>query len=459
METKENAAGATERIVQFIADTRYETLPKEAVGAAKIGILDGVANMLAGATQPLAAVISTYVRQLGGAPLCSVVGHDLKSNAPSAAFANGVFLHCLDFEIQGQPPTHGTSAVLPPALALGEMSGAPGARLIEAYVIGWELQARLRLASSRCNLRGYHPPGLFGPVGSAAASAKMLGLDQGQTRMALGIAASHTGGLTANTGTMVKSTHPGAAARQGVEAALLAQAGFLSHDSIIEAHQGYVDVLFGAEFDWDALTSDLGRTFQLVTPGFNIKRYPAQVYMQWAIEAAHTLQQRHQIRSEDVTYLELEVPAGLARRGHEGVRSGLDGKFSFAYCGAVALAEGQVDIDSFSDATRFSPRVEALLPKVRVKANPDIPTAIPDTWAVARVGLGDGRELSERCRHYRGSIANPMNRDERLDKVRACARCSLQPEDVERVIGMLETLEALPDLRQLMGVLRHKSVP
>jgi 2-methylcitrate dehydratase PrpD len=447
---------ATDTVVQFIHDTQYETLPKEVINAAKIGILDGVANMLAGATQPLAAVISTYVQQLGGAPLCSVVGHDLQTNAPSAAFANGVFLHSLDFEIQGQPPTHGTSAVLPPALALGEMSGAPGTQLIVAYVIGWELQGRFRRASLRCNLRGFHPPGLFGPMGAAAASAKMLNLDHTQTRMALGIAASHTGGLTANTGTMVKSTHPGSAARQGVEAALLAQAGFVSHDSIIEAHQGYVDVLFGAEFDWEALTRDLGRNFQLVTPGFNIKRYPAQVYMQWAIEAAQTLRQRHQLQLGDVAYLELEVPAGLVRRREE-VRSGVDGKFSFAYCGAVALAEGEVGIDSFSDETRFSPQVEALLPKVRIKANPDIPTAIPDTWAVARVGLSDGREISEQCRHYRGSIANPMSRDEHLSKVRACAQRSLQPPEIERVISMVETLETLPDLRQLMAILGHKS--
>lgn len=449
--------GATERLVQFITETHYDTLPSEVVAAAKIGILDGVANMLAGATQPLAAVIRAYVQQLGGAPQCSVVGHDFQSNAPSAAFANGIFLHCLDFEIQGQPPTHGTSAVLPPALALGEMSDAPGARLIEAYVIGWELQGRFRLASARCNLRGFHPPGLFGPVRAAAASARMLGLDSTQTRMALGIAASHTGGLTANTGTMVKSTHPGAAARQGVEAALLAQAGFVSHDSIIEARQGYVEVLFGAEFDWDALTHNLGTTFQLVDPGFNIKRYPAQIYMQWAIEAALTLQQQYHIRPEDVTYLELEVPAGHVRQGHADARSGLDGKFNFAYCGAAAFAEGRVDIDSFSDATRFSPRLEAVLHKVRIKANPDIPTSIPDTWAVARVGLRDGRELSEQCRHYRGSIANPMSRDERLSKVRACARRSLRPADVERIIDMVEALETLPDLRQLMAVLGHKS--
>jgi len=257
---------------------------------------------------------------------------------------------------------------------------------------------------------------------------------------------------------MVKSTHPGAAARQGVEAALLAQAGFLSHDSIIEARQGYVEVLFGAEFDWALLTRDLGTTFQLVTPGFNIKRYPAQVYMQWAIEAALMLQQRHHIRADDVLYLELEVPAGHVRRDQEDVRSGLDGKFSFAYCGAVALAEGRVDMDSFSDATRFSPRVEALLPRVRIKANPDIPTSLPDTWASARVGLRDGRELHEQCRHYRGSIANPMSREERLSKVSACAQRSLQPADVARVISMVEGLETLPDLRQLMVILGQKSV-
>ena len=95
---------------------------------------------------------------------------------------------------------------------------------------------------------------------------------------------------------------------------------------------------------------------------------------------------------------------------------------------------------------------------MRIKANPDIPTSIPDTWAVARVGLRDGRELSEQCRHYRGSIANPMSRDERLSKVRACAQRSLQAADVERVIDMVEALETLPDLRQLMVLLGHKSV-
>ena len=277
--------------------------------------------------------------------------------------------------------------------------------------------------------------------------------------MAFGIAASHTGGLTANTGTMVKSTHPGAAARTGVESALLAQAGFVSRDGILEVRRGFVETLLGDGFEWDELTRDLGTRFQLVDPGFNIKRYPAQIFMQWAIEAAVTLRQRHEFRPEDITYLELEVPGSHERSGHEGAASsGLDGKFDFAYCGAVAVADGRVNIDSFSDATAFSPRVQSVLSKVRIKRNPDIPRNPPDNWAVARVGLPDGRVLSETCRHYRGSIANPMDREERLAKLRDCAKCSLDSADIERVIGMAEPLESLPDLRPLMAVLGHRSV-
>ena len=135
-----------------------------------------------------------------------------------------------------------------------------------------------------------------------------------------------------------------------------------------------------------------------------------------------------------------------------------DGKFDFAYCGAVAVADGRVDIDSFSDAKRFSPTVESLLKKVRIKRNPDIPKDPPDNWAVASVGLSDGRVLSEKCRHYKGSIANPMNREERLVKFNDCAKRRLDPADIERVIGMAEALETLPDVRALMSVLGHRSV-
>ncbi len=101
---------ATKTLSQFVAETDYESFPVSVVEAAKVALLDGVANMLAGSTHELAGIIGRYVQDLGGAPQSSVVGWGFKTNAPSAAFANGVFGHCLDFEIQGYPPTHGTSS-------------------------------------------------------------------------------------------------------------------------------------------------------------------------------------------------------------------------------------------------------------------------------------------------------------------------------------------------------------
>lgn len=447
---------ATETLARFVVETGRDSLPGPVVEAAKVAILDGVANMLAGSTEPLADIVGGYVHEMGGTPESSVVGRGYRTSPPQAAFANGVFLHCLDFEVQGDPPTHGTSAALPPALALAEKVGAPGRSVVEAYVVGWEVQARLRASAASAGLRGFHPPGLFGPMGAAASSARVLGLDSHQVGMALGIAASHTGGLTANTGTMVKSTHPGDAARAGVEAALLAAAGFKSRDGILEAHQGYVDVLFGQTFDWELLTDGLGTTFRLVEPGFNIKRYPAYVYLQWAIEVVLSLRQTRNLRPDDVEYLELEVPPVRSDLSRPRPTSGLDGKFSFEYCAAVALSDGRVGIDSFTDSTRFSPRVEAALRKVRLRVNPDIPTELSRTWAAARARTRDGREYGETCRSYRGSIANPMDRSDRLAKFGECARRVLSADEIDRTVALVERLDDLEDVGELMGLVARR---
>ncbi len=440
--------GATETIASFIAGLKYEDLPTGVVEAAKVAIIDGISVMLAGTTQPLAAVMSDYVRDLGGAPHCTVSGFGFKTNAPSAAFANGVFGHCLDFEIQGDPPTHGTSSCLPAALALGEKTGASGKTIIESYVLGWEVQGRLRAATARSTNPAYHPPGLVGPLGSAAASAKTLGLDANRTSMALGIAASRTGGLTANTGTMVKSTHPGNAARMGVEAAMLAQAGFISSEDILETENGYVDALFQGDVDWDMITEGLGNTYRLITPGYDIKRFPAQLHMQRSIEAAINLRQRNNLQADMVEALILEV----RDRGHSKAipRSGLDGKFSVEYCAAAALLDGRVDIETFTDERRFNADMEELLPRVRV-APSDEPMSVN---AIAK--LKDGRAVSEVCRDFTGSVANPMSRDERLAKVQDCAHRALSEQDTERLIDILENLEELNDISELMNILGKK---
>ena len=436
----------TRTLAQFIADTQYDNLPSTVVEAAKTAILDGVANVVAGSVQELADIIGRYVRDAGGSPQSSVVGWGYKTNPPAAAFANGVFGHCLDYEIQGFPPTHGTSSCLPAALALAELHHVPGSRVITAYVLGWEIQGRLRAASAPATAAGYHPPGLVGPLGGAAAAAKTVGLGADQTLMALGIAASRTGGLTANTGTMVKSTHPGNAARMGAEAAILAGMGYTASDEVLESPVGYAAAIFGGEFNWDVAIGGLGSSWRLIDPGFDIKRFPAQVYMQNAIEAALNLREQNGLDPSDIEHVTIRRRG----RGHSGPvpRSGLDGKFSVEYCAAAALLDGHVGIDTFTDARRFSPDMEEMLGRMSVE-----PEGPESGATLATALLKNGTTISAECSAFTGSAANPMSRDQLLAKARDCFHRGLSETDTVGVLDMLENLESLDDVGQLMGVL------
>jgi 2-methylcitrate dehydratase PrpD len=440
---------ATAQIARFIANTQYNDIPKPVLDAARTIILDGVANVLGGSKQAVLDHIRRYVERLGGRPECTVVGASFRTNAPLAAFANGAAMHVLDYEPQGIPSTHGTSTLLPGILALAEVNGASGRDVVTAFAVGWEVQQRIAMAAKNAESRPFHPPGIYGPPACAAGCAKLLGLDEQKVRMALGIGASRTGGLFANNGTMTKCTHPGNSGRMGVEAALLAADGFTANDSIFEAQRGYVETIFGDEFNWDALLDGLGERWNLEQHGFNIKRYPAQIAMQWATESVVLLREKNRIAAEDVEWLELEVSSRRPGLTNPAPATGLAGKFSFEYCAAVALTQDHVGIDSFSDAVRFSAPVEAMLKKIRLKPNPDIPTITTGAWAQARAQLKDGRIVTERCDAYRGSSRNPITREAHLVKVRDCMRRALTEAAMERLIGLIDGLEELEDARVL----------
>lgn len=444
---------ATEKIARFIVNTRYEDIPQPVLAATRTIILDGVANVLAGSTQHEVDYIRRYVDRLGGRPECTVVGAKFRTNPLLAAFANGAAMHVLDYEPQGIPSTHGTSTLLPGILALAEVNSSAGRDVVTAFAVGWEIQQRIAMAARKADSRPFHPPGIYGPPACAAGCAKLLGLDEQKTRVALGIGASRTGALFANNGTMTKCTHPGNSGRMGVEAALLAADGFTANDSIFEAVRGYVETLYGDAFIWDDMLGGLGEQWNLAQHGFNIKRYPAQINMQWATESVVLLREKNKISADDVEWLELECSSRRPGLSRPAPATGLDGKFSYEYVAAVALTQDQVGIDSFSDAVRFSPAVEATLKKIRLKPNPDIPTTTTETWVQATAKLQDGRVIVERCDAYRGSSRNPINRDAHLVKVRDCMRRVLPEPKMERLIGMVENLDDLKDARELARAL------
>lgn len=442
---------ATEAICEFISGTTFENLDAGTVCHARDAIVDGLANMLAGCRQPSAGPSREVFLAQGGSQEATVAGSVRRLPAPNAAFLNGVQLHSLDFEVQGFPPAHGTSSILPAGLAVAERDSLSGADVITAYVVGWEVQQRLRQAGAGADLRSFHPPGVFGPLGAAAAVASLTGLDPTQTGMALGYAASHAGGLFGNNGTGTKATHPGRAARVGVEASLLVRAGLSANPQILEDPKGYLAAFFASEYDGTALCKEAGEPLHIDDPGYLIKPFPAEVFMQWTIQALVELKAEEGLLPEDIVAVRIEPAYYDAHLLRPNPATGLDGKFSYAYCAAVALVEERVAIDSFSDKVRFSPEVDGLLKKIEVVENPEIPSDLHRAWSTVTVQTSDGRRLSHTCHKFPGLPERRINDVERLAKVSDCLRHGgLDHGSCASAVAALERLEDVDDVGSLM---------
>ena len=444
----------TEILAGHIVASSFDSRPSEAVEAAKVVILDGLAVTLAGSREEASHIVADYAWDMGGEPQCSVIGHGFKTSPPMAAFVNGVAGHVLDYEVMWHPATHATSPTLPGIMALAESRLATGRDIIAALITGFEVQGRIRVASANMGISGFHPPGLVGVMGSAAAGAVMLGLDVPQTRMALGMAASRAGTVSANTGTMTKSTHCGNAGRMGLEAAMLAARGFTANASVIEHESGYAAVMFGDDFDLEAVTRDFGSPYRLVDPGVAIKKHPSQYGTHRGIDAALELQRRHNVHPDRIDSVRIETPV-MRYVGRPFPETGLDGKFSFQYTVAASLLDRSIGIETFTDEAVQRPEILELLRKTTVDMRPEIPSNFEDMWVAVSVETTEGQTLVSRCNRPRGIWGNPLSREERLAKVRSCASRVLPDTEIARMIEIVEDLQYAdyPTVQELAHIL------
>jgi 2-methylcitrate dehydratase PrpD len=270
------------------------------------------------------------------------------------------------------------------------------------------------------------------------------------------------GGSRQQFGTMTMPLHAGQAARGGVVAAELARRGVTADRGILESRMGYCALFAGAGgVDLDALTRDLG-AWEIERAGYVLKPYPCGAPLQRAIDAILDLRARHAIDPAAVREIRVGVSylfAGVLIRTDP--QTGLEGKPSLEFCSAVAMLDGRLGLDAFTDDRVRDPRTRSMMARVKSYVDPALERGAPavatdpmgDRTPVTIV-LADGRELSETVRFARGSPENPMSRDEIAAKYRDCARRSLDADRAGRALAMLETLDALPSVTPLLDALR-----
>lgn len=453
----EAGLGVTSLLATTIADLKFSDLPQEAIAVCREILLDGLANMLAGSREPVAEIVAPYIASLGGPENATVIGRGFKTHPVHAAFVNGTFCHALDYEMVARPPNHPTGTTLPALLAVAEWLGLPGKDVVLALAVGFEVQAKLRRAtvsaSGNVNTEGIHPPGMVGPFGAAAATAKLLGLDEAGIRRALGIAGSRISGISANSGTMVKSTHSGHAARNGVESALLAKAGLTASDSIFEGYRGVNDVYFSHKMDLALVVEGFGEPFQMVKPGLTVKRFPAQYLTHWCICAALELRERHGLTGDQIERVVVTSGPNNPALHKTNPPTGLAGKFSLQYTVAVSLLDGDVRFGAFRDARRFAPDMVALLPRIEMRADPSIDAMdFAHAWGEVTVWTKSGQQHTARVDRPLGIWDNPLGWEERVEKFRDCASAVMKPAEVARLGDLVLQFETLPSIRPLMSL-------
>ena len=451
----------TKYVVDYIVASRFDGIPDKALTVAKCAIQDCVGVALAGAAQPSGSIPAEWARKAAGAGVATVWGQDLRASTHDAALVNGTAAHALDYDdVTWGLIGHPSVSLVPSVFALGEALNASGRDVLHAYVVGFEVMAKLgRTTQPRHSLDGgWHPTGTIGAFGATAACCKLLSLNAEQTAHALGIVFSMTSGNVSNFGTMCKPLHAGLAARNAVEAALWAQDGFTSLPHPFDGPRSFHEVYSrGLPADMKPL-AELGKEYELVVRAVVIKPYPCGVALHPAIDAIHALKKEHRFSPDDV----VSVEAGATRYTYDKLcyltpKTGLEAKFSMPYTIARSILDDSIGFDTFSDRLVQDEKAQDLTRRVTMYVHDGIERA----WRMGsrpvnvKLHLRDGRVLERQVDISKGNPEVPMTPAELNVKFEDCARLSLDAADCKaasKCLQNIETLKAVADAtRHLRG--------
>jgi 2-methylcitrate dehydratase PrpD len=415
-----------------------------------------VGVILAGAPEQAARIARSVVgAQAHGES--RILGTSQSASVADAALANGVAAHALDYDdMCFVSLAHPSCALVPAALAAAELTHASGRLVLDAYLVGFEIECRLGTVMNprHYHERGWHCTSSIGTLGAAAAAARALGLDAPATAHALGIAASSACGLKENIGTMVKPLHAGMAARNGVMAARLAREGFTASGQAIDGPQGYL-VAMDSERPPSALVdalSDLGARWEILDTGVTVKLYPSCAATHPPLDVLLDLERRHGFTADEVDAIDVEVDSMTPRLLiHDRPSSGLEAKFSMPFCAAAAVVFGHPTIDTFDVPCIRDPRVQALMPRVTLRANPAFDAAAPLSQARVTVRLRDGRTLADQADGARG-YPGRLTDEELHTKFLACARRSLSSSAADAALAAVLEIDRMADVGALTAV-------
>ena len=440
-----NAPPVTKILAKYVTDHPSKGWSPEVDHEAHRTFLNWLGCAIGAANHESVASSLAAIQEFQPTSQASILGRKERVDMGGAALINGISSHTFDFDdTHLKTVIHPAGPVASAILALGEHNHSSGRQLIDALVLGIDVACRVGNAMYPDHYhRGWHITGSTGMLGSAAACARLMGLNTQKTVMALGIAASQPIGIREQFGTMTKPFHPGGAARAGQLSALLAKNGFTSSEKALEAGRGFMQTV-STKYDWSEIDRELGNAFEISLNTY--KPFACGIVIHPAIDACAQLRAQG-ITADEIERIELRThPLVLELTGKKTPRDGLEGKFSVYHGCAAGLIFGQASEREYADDIVNRLDVVALRAKVHATTDANIKEASVDLRAI----LKNGKEVHIYVDNAIGSLENPMSDRQLEQKFIGLTEPIIGKQKTEQLISAVWKLGDTPDLKTIL---------
>jgi len=447
------ASALTVELGRFVAGLRYEDVPAEARKYIASGFADCSGVMIAGSGEDAVRILTATLSPPPGEATLTFGS----SSAPAltAALINGTAAHALDYDDVAQRG-HPSAVLVPAILAEAQALGASGRDMITAYAAGYETWAELVTRDpDQHHEKGWHPTGIFGAIGAAAACASLRKLDAGKAAHAIALGASQSAGIMANFGTMAKPFHAGRSAQAGLMAARLAANGFTGSLDALEHRQGFLAAVSPkGRVDFEAPVT-AGTNWKILKQKLAIKKYPLCYCTHRALDAVLDLVRTNPIEADKVTGVTVSTSPHFMRilRNHL-PQTALEGKFSMEFAMASALVSGRAGLAQLTDEFVTSAPVQGLMKRVQLRPDdredPDLPGRSP--YDMVMVEAGGKKFESAKVKDVRGGPQLPLEDDELWAKFEGCLQVSARPFAARALFDAFMNLERIGHVKEVPGL-------
>ena len=442
---------STAAIASYATEIRFEDLPAVVVHEAKRKLIDTLGCAMGAFDAEPCRIARAMARRSIGNPPAHILGTREPTTPELAAFANGTMVRCMDFSDSylAQASCHPSDA-LSAVLATAEAAHAGGKAVITAAVLAYEISCNF--ADMLLREQGIDNV-FYCLIGSALASAKILGLDLPQMGNAVAFSVipnvtleeTRSGELS-----MWKGCAGANAARNGVFAAEAARAGLTGPDQAIEGKWGLWHAL-GRRFEW-APFGGRGGPFRIAQT--HLKYYPAVIHAQSPITSA--LQLHGRVNPEDIEAIAIDT-YWVAKRyddrnsplWHPTTSETAD--HSIPYVVAIALLDGDVSAASVGEQRLRDPRLHALMKTMSIREDPQFTAAYPAEWpSRIEITTKTGNRHVAATQYFKGHVKNPMSDAEVEDKFRQLTAGLLDASQTEAILAKLWSLDELKDIGEVL---------